>query len=136
MVDLLCIITKYVNSPHSWNYQVFLNTVMTYLYTRKYPLRGYFLAPPGQRKRITLKFDQSVTLRDVTWRYVTETDIRTERHVRWNIILDIENIFSTYKLADKNFDLGSDNLPKIIKKEVVWDALKGKFTPAVKNYFF
>ena len=45
-------------------------------YTRKYPLRGYFLAPPGRRKRITMKFDRDVTLRDVT-----DTEIRTERRV-------------------------------------------------------
>ena len=55
-----------------WLSYVFCGAILeTHLaHTRKYPLRGYFLAPPGRRKRITLKFD-----RDVTWRDVT--DIRT-----------------------------------------------------------
>ena len=48
--------------------------------TRKYSLRGYFLAPPGQRKTITLKFNG----KDGKGR----TYIRTERRVSWNIILD------------------------------------------------
>ena len=29
-------------------------------YTRKYPLRGYFLAPPGRRKRVTLKREKKI----------------------------------------------------------------------------
>ena len=51
--------------------------------TRKYPLRGYCLAPPegrgdriGQQANVTLR---DVTLRDVTLRDITDTEIRTER---------------------------------------------------------
>ena len=84
--SLMRIFYFWVSNPLVWS----LGTMGTFLifHTRKYLLRGYFLAPPGRRKRITLKFDQSVTWRYVTWRDVTITDIRTERRVRWNIILD------------------------------------------------
>ena len=38
-------------------------------------------------------------------------------------------------LADKNFALESGDLPKVVKKQVVQDALKGQFTPAAINQF-
>ena len=36
----------------------------------------------------------------------------------------------------KNFALESGDLPKIVKKKVVQDTLKGQFTPAAINQFF
>ena len=43
--------TKTKRGNFIWGFYFF---IYTYLYTRKYPLRGYWLAPPGRRKRITL----------------------------------------------------------------------------------
>ena len=66
--------------------------------TRKYPLRGYCLAPPGRRKRITLTQENTRAAEYspvVTGYGYVRTDWWTERRGSWNISLDNANFASS-----------------------------------------
>ena len=54
--------------------------VFTFMYTKKCPLRGHCLAPPGRRQRITLKREKKFWAGGITELRVTEgrTDVEFE----------------------------------------------------------